>query len=203
MRAANAFAGFSLEEIGVVRPPGGGLGALPQRIALGDAAEIGEAGERGDVGIVHENRIAEAVDLIGPDLAPIAQPHPAMLEQRLLDLGGERGGVLRQGCVAARPLRHHRQLAQSADREQVGGDEVRIEAGIVRGAEAAMDQPDGTRRIAIAVERLGFGIAIGFAQEAVRAGSVLALLFRKVAMLSRAAAAQRASKGAGSRVVCQ
>src|SRR3546814_2866903 len=66
MRPADPLGRRALEEIGIAIRPGERRGAKEDRILLVDDVDQRQARQARHIGVVHENIIAETVDLIGP-----------------------------------------------------------------------------------------------------------------------------------------
>lgn len=86
VRAADAFSCGALEEPGIARAPAEGARAVVER-RIGGSIEVGKAEQAGDVGVVHQELAAIAVDLVGPDGA-FGSCGNGVLVQCLFDLFG-------------------------------------------------------------------------------------------------------------------
>ena len=82
-----------------------------QRVVGRQAAQIGEAEQRGHVGIVHEQVVAITVGLVSQHLAAIGQLHDAVRKHRRFNLGGERARFGGKGLVLQHRPRHFGQFA--------------------------------------------------------------------------------------------
>ena len=99
VRAAYTLAGLPLEEVGVVFAPHESAGVLVDGVVHVDIAEVGHGQQAGYIGIVHEQLVAEAVDLEGVDLAIFRVVVHGILLQSGLHLLGQCGALLSQGFV--------------------------------------------------------------------------------------------------------
>ena len=135
MRPADPFGGAAFEEPRIGLAPHRIRRGPPQRVIGRQAAQIGEAKQRGDIGVVHKQVVTVTIGFIGQHLPPIGQLHHAVGEHRLFHLAGERTGFVGQGVILQHHAGHGRQLAQSRHRKQVAGNVAGEGAGIVRGAE--------------------------------------------------------------------
>ena len=176
VRAADAFAGRTLEEPGIVLAPDVAAGVFPDGIIGRDVAQIGHGEQRRDVGVVAEELVAETVHLESVDLAVFGMVIDGILAERLLDLIGQIPAFLRLGGLPADFFEDFGGLAQRGDSKEVGGYQELEDRGVVGGAEGGSDQADGLDRIAQAVAGLGVELAVGHAREAVGTVAVLALL---------------------------
>ena len=93
MRAANAFAGLTLEEIGVGAAPDKTAGVLVNGIRCHGRNQIAQREEGGRIGIVHHVGVAKAVHLEGIDVAKFRVLHHGILLQGRLHLIGQGGAT--------------------------------------------------------------------------------------------------------------
>jgi len=168
-RAADAFAGIAVEEVGVVFAPDEAPRVEVDGIVGGHVAEVSHGQKAGHIGVVHHQAVAEAVHLVGVDAAVDGVLHGGVAAQCLLHLVGQ--GLA--GVGRLRVLIHFAQdlgcLTERTDGEEIRGDDEGQCHRVVRGAEGGGDQSDGAHgaEAVMVHERVG-GVGIR---------AVLALLF--------------------------
>src|ERR1700733_1579123 len=172
--SADALACSAAEEIWVVHTKHPGAGALVNGITASAAAEIGEREQARGVGVVHQEGVAVAVDFVSPHYVAVAVACVTVLRERRLYLFGESRGLVGESSVM-QDFGEFRKLAQADDSKVIGGDEERIDAGVVGRAEHGKNEPNGTRGIAVATKRHSIGGDGGASLEAIGTAIVLAL----------------------------
>ena len=131
--------------------------------SLTATTEVGQARQARRVGVVHEQLIAVAVDLVRPDLVAVFVVH------------ARRTGCTRRSTSSASALHSAAKARSSCSAraicaswrseltgEQVGRHEQRIDAGVVRRPEHRMDQC--RRRGSDCRSRRAAGVSVGFAE---------------------------------------
>ena len=176
MRSADPFGRRAPEEIGVRFAPYETPGVPVDGIVLRDVSQIGHGEQAGDVGIVHQQAVAETVCFESVDLPELRMVADGMLFQGLFDLVGERFAGGCQGFVAVYRAQDLRSLAQRRDGEEVGRNQKRKGRGVVRRPERRGDESDGFGRMSVSVFELGVQCIFGHALESVRPRSFAALL---------------------------
>ena len=91
MGTSDTLAGLAAEKPGVVLAPHKAARVLIDGVVHRHIAQIAHRQERRRVGIVHQQVVAEAVDLESIDLAVLRMVDNGILPQRLLYLVGQRG----------------------------------------------------------------------------------------------------------------
>ena len=179
VRAADSLAGLAFEEIWIVIAPDKPAGVLVDRIVDVNVSEIGHCQEARNVGVIHQEPVAETIHLEGEDLAVLGVVHDSIFIKSLLHFGGEVEAFLREFLVVINIREDLGSLAQRGDSEEVGWNEELEDRGVVRRTESRGDQAYRLDRVAAAVIGLGVELAVGLAGEPVRARAVLALLLLK------------------------
>ncbi len=114
--------------------------------------------------------MAQAVHLIGIDVAEKGMRHLAVGLDPGADFIAQGLGFLRQGLVLQQPGQQ-RGRSQRPDGEQVGGHQVAVTAGVVAGAEAAPGHAGVAHRLAPAL------VVQGVTGRAVSAGEAIGAVF--------------------------
>lgn len=139
-------------------------------------AQQREGQQRRDVGVVHEDLRAVAVDLEGEDVAVPAVVDDAVLQHGLAEVRAPLAQRRDEVLPAARGLDDVRRARQLHGHHGVGGDEEAQDGGVVAGPEGAADEArPGGQRVADAVEAERLGARGRQALEGVLVGDVAAL----------------------------
>ena len=173
---ADALAGLSAEEVGVVVAEHEAPRVLVDGVVDADVAQVGHGQQRRHVGVVHEVVVAEAVYLEGVDGAVLRVLVHGVLAERLLHLVGQRAAVARQLCVAVHACQYVCGLAQRRYGEEVRGHQIEEDGGVVAGAEGRADESAGLGGVAVSAVAHGVVLCRRGALEAVGPVAVLALL---------------------------
>ena len=130
---ADALEGLAAEEVGVVGAPDEAAGVEIDRVVGRDNAEIGHGQQAGHIGVVHQQGVAEAIDLERIDGTVLGMGIDGILLQGCGDLVGQRRAVGSE-LVAALDLDAAQDLggiAELGHGEEVRGDKEREGGGIV------------------------------------------------------------------------
>ena len=176
VRAADSLAGLAFEEIRIVLAPDKPAGVLVDRIVDVNVSEIGHCQEARNVGVIHQEPVAETIHLEGEDLTVLGVVHDGIFIKSLLHFGGEVKAFLCEFLVVINIREDLGGLAQRGDSEEVGWNEELEDRRVIRRTECRGDQAYRLDRVAAAVIGLGVELAVGLAGEPVRARAVLALL---------------------------
>ena len=133
---ADAVELLALEVEGVILREDEAAGVLVDGIVGGAVAQVGGGKEGGDVGVVHKVVVAQTVGLVGVDAAVLGVIHHAVLLDTRVDLTPQLLGAEGQGLVGVDLPGDLSQVAQDHHGVHLGGDEVVVGAGVVRGTEA-------------------------------------------------------------------
>ena len=178
VRTADALASLATEEVGIVLAPHEAARVQIDGVVHRHVAEVAHRQERRHVGIVHQQLVAEAIDLESVNRTVFRMLVHGILFQCRFHLIGQ--------CRAFRcevdALIHFREdfsrFAQARNRHKIGRNEEEEGRGIVARTEHRRDESDGLHGIAPTVVLGGVGSAFGATLETIRTQiSVLALLF--------------------------
>ena len=181
VRTADALACLAAEEVWVVLAPDEAARVLIYGVVHVHIAQIGQGEQRRHVGVVHEEAVAEAVHLVGVNLAVLRMVYHGVLLESLAHLVGKRRAVGSERCVGVHLVEYLRRLAQRADRHEVRRHEEEERRSVVGGAEDGGDEPAGLHGVAPAVVAYGVELVLRLALEAIGAQSLLALLLAEYA----------------------
>ena len=177
MRATNAFAVLAFEEVRIVLAPHKAAGVLVDGVVDVDITEVRHSEQRRNVGIVHEEMVAEAVNLVSVDLAILGVVDNSIFLQSGRHLVGEGCTLGCCGGVVVYLGQDLSGLTQRRDSHEVGWHKEQERGSIVRGTEHRGDKTYGIHRVAIARVADGVELTVGLAKEGVRTLVLLALLF--------------------------
>ena len=183
--SAYALARLATEEAGIVVAPHEASRVLVDGVGGVHIAHVAHAEERRHVGVVHEELVAEAVDLIGVDLAILGVVVDGVGLQRRLHLGRQ---VAALPCARAQGVglgavgllgamaQDLGGLVHGRHRHEVGRHEERQDGGVVGRPEHGGDEAHGLHGRPIAIPPHGVEGAVGHACEMVSLACGLALL---------------------------
>ena len=156
-------------KVRVVGAEDDGSGGLVDGVADVEVAEKGGGEEGGDVGVVHDVRGAEAINLVGVDLlASCGEGNDAVLFDRLAQGGGQGGHLRREVGLGAESCHYLCCGVEVARKHHVGGDEELEDTRVVGGAEGRADEAGaGLDGVADAAVGEGLGAGGGEALEGV------------------------------------
>lgn len=177
VRAADAADSRAGEVVGVALSAEEHLAGVPvNAVILVDEAEDRQGEDGGDVGVIHDDARAVAVDLEGEDLAVLLVLDDGVFPDRVLE-------VLAAALELARKIGLFTGLAEDLGgllqlhgHHGVRGSEESKDGGVVAGTEGAADETGAVvERSAVAVEDLGLGAEGGLTVEGVLVGLILAV----------------------------
>lgn len=146
MWSSNPLSFGSLEEVGVRLGPDVLSGVLVDVIVGLHELEIGEGEERGAVGIIHLDRVPEAINLIGEHVIVVIVFGDAMLVDGLSYLFLQRGDNLDQ-CLNPGIISYQVHFLQQGQalfkldlHHSIPWDEVLVGCGVIGGSEGTSDE---------------------------------------------------------------
>lgn len=180
MRSADTLAGFAAEEIGIAVAPHKTAGILINGVIDIYISQIGHGKQAGYIGIVHQQMIAETINLESIDGTEFRMVVGCIAFQSHLHLIGQGTAVGSQGSLLVHCFQNLGSLAQRSDGKEVGRHKELKRCGIVRRAEAGHDESHRTDRSTQTVIVQRIERTLRLALEFVGTDTLFALLLTKV-----------------------